>query len=505
MKVFYGYIRVSTARQGEHGVSLEHQREAIERYANKNSLHLAKWFEEQETAAKRGRPVFGQMLKGLRTGKASGVIIHKIDRSARNLKDWADLGELIDSGIEVHFANESLDLHSRGGRLSADIQAVVAADYIRNLREETIKGFYGRLKQGLYPRPAVIGYQDQGPGLPKLPDPVKAPLIRTAFERYATGNYNLDRIKEEMFTLGLRNKSGSKVSRNGMSRILNNPFYTGLIYVKKTGQSFAGVHQPIVGTALFTRVQDILRGKVNKRTQRFCYLFRQLVKCQLCGYSLIGEEHKGHVYYRCHTKTCSTKTVREETLDQGLVHQLHKLEFSQEEKDYFRAKILQMKQDWTSERVQAMQNLELRGSQLQDRQDRLTDAYLDKLIDKETFEQRKTALLKERCLLKENLKNLTNQGQSVPDRLSQVLELAGNAYLAYKLGLDEEKRQMVKILTSNRTVDRKLPMFVLATPFNEVAKRFECPRGRPSRNIRLVWDALIPKLLESLAAVPLAA
>jgi site-specific DNA recombinase len=70
-------------------------------------------------------------------------------RSARNLKDWADLGELIDSDLEVHFANESLDLHSRGGRLSADIQAVVAADYIRNLREERIKGFYGRLKQGL--------------------------------------------------------------------------------------------------------------------------------------------------------------------------------------------------------------------------------------------------------------------------------------------------------------------------------------------------------------------
>jgi len=57
------------------------------------------------------------------------------------LRDWADLGELIDAGVEVHFATESLDLHTRGGRLSADIQAVVAADYIRNLREETRKGF----------------------------------------------------------------------------------------------------------------------------------------------------------------------------------------------------------------------------------------------------------------------------------------------------------------------------------------------------------------------------
>ena len=143
MKRYFGYTRVSTAKQGEQGVSLQEQKDAIIRYAQRNSLDIAAWFEERETAAKRGRPVFNQMLKLLRHSKADGVIIHKIDRSARNLKDWSDLGELIDQGIEVHFANESLDLHSRSGRLSADIQAVVAADYIRNLREETRKGFYG--------------------------------------------------------------------------------------------------------------------------------------------------------------------------------------------------------------------------------------------------------------------------------------------------------------------------------------------------------------------------
>ena len=53
-------------------------------------------------------------------------------------------------------------------------------------------------------------------------------------------------------------------------------------------------------------------------------------------------------------------------------------------------------------------------------------------IAKETFEQRKTALLGERCLLTENRENLTSNHHSLPDRLSAVLELAGNAYLAYK-------------------------------------------------------------------------
>src|SRR5215467_13369522 len=204
MKKFFGYIRVSTAKQGEQGVSLQEQKSAIERYSQRNDLEIAGWFEERETAAKRGRPVFNQMLKLLKHGKAGGVIIHKIDRSARNLKDWADLGELIDQGIEVHFANESLDLNSRGGRLSADIQAVVAADYIRNLREETKKGFYGRLKQGLYPLPAPTGYLDRGKGKAKEIDPIQAPLVKTAFRLYATGGYNLKSLQDKMATLGLK-------------------------------------------------------------------------------------------------------------------------------------------------------------------------------------------------------------------------------------------------------------------------------------------------------------
>ena len=229
MERYFGYIRVSTVKQGEQGVSLQEQTDAIARYAERNNLTIMEWFEERETAAKRGRPIFAKMLKLLKRGKASGVIIHKIDRSARNLKDWADLGQLIDEGIDVRFSQESLDLNTRGGRLSADIQAVVAADFIRNLREETRKGFYGRLKQGLYPLPAPVGYIDQGKGKPKIPDPQAASLVRRAFELYSTGTYNLHRLLAELDRLGLRNRRGGSISLNGLSRLLNNPFYAGVI------------------------------------------------------------------------------------------------------------------------------------------------------------------------------------------------------------------------------------------------------------------------------------
>ena len=51
MKNYLAYTRVSTAKQGEHGVSLQEQKAAIENYAHQNQLVINEWFEEQETAA----------------------------------------------------------------------------------------------------------------------------------------------------------------------------------------------------------------------------------------------------------------------------------------------------------------------------------------------------------------------------------------------------------------------------------------------------------------------
>jgi DNA invertase Pin-like site-specific DNA recombinase len=188
MKHLFAYIRVSDPKQ-KTGVSLTEQRAIIERYAERIGAEIVEWFEETRTAAKAGRPVFTRMLKLLRAGKAAGVVIHKLDRGTRNFRDWAEIDDAIESGIEVHVANENLDLRSRGGRLAADVQIAVAVDYIRNLREEALKGIHGRLKQGILPNGVGIGYLDAGAGKPKTIDPKKGPLVKRLFELYATGAY----------------------------------------------------------------------------------------------------------------------------------------------------------------------------------------------------------------------------------------------------------------------------------------------------------------------------
>lgn len=498
MNQYFAYIRVSTVKQGEQGVSLQQQRDAIERYAQHNSQEIVSWFKEQETAAKRGRPIFNQMMKLLGKQKVSGVIMHKIDRGARNLKDWADLGELIDQGVEVHFANESLDLHSRGGRLSADIQAVVAADYVRNLREETRKGFYGRLKQGLFPMPAPIGYLNKGKGQPKVPDPARAPLVRRAFELYATGNYNLHGLVDELFQLGLRTNSGRKVEKNGVSTILNNPFYTGLIRLKRTKETFPGIHEPLISSALFKQVHQVLLGKFNRRTLKHDFLFRRLLRCSLCNYSLIGETHKGHNYYRCQRKGCPTTTIREDKVVDRITELLLPLQFTPAEKAYLQDAEVVLKQNWKQVEKSLRTSVNLTLQQTSDRLARLTDAYLDQVLGKEDFEQRKTTLQQERREAEQQLSNLKDGRDEIADKVHRFLELAGSAYFAYKSGFPTEKRELVQILFSNRTLRGKNLDFALDFPFDEVAKRPKYQYGAPRQTTYRTYESLLIRIANAL-------
>jgi site-specific DNA recombinase len=495
-KVYFSYVRVSTQRQGALGTSLTEQQEAIDRYARRFALRIVRQYEERETAAKAGRPVFLEMLKALRQGKARGIVIHKIDRSARNLKDWADLGSLIDNGIEVHFANESLDLNSRGGRLSADIQAVVAADYIRNLREETKKGIYGRLRQGLYPFPARVGYLDTGKGNPKRLDPVQAPLVKQAFERYALGSCGLNALVEKMHEAGLRNKNGKKITRNGLVCILKNPFYMGLIKIDTASELFVGVHPPIVSKALFDEVQDVFAGRrVIKKTRHF-FIFRRAINCRSCKNLLIAERQKGNVYYRCQTKPCPQKTIREEIVENELLQIYEKLQLTEEEYEHLKIEAANFLKEEPKRNEAVRKRLLMELSNIETRLAKLADAYVDEVFDKETYFAKKNELIIKQKEITEKLKSKSRNETDWRKQFEEFLELLKSVYLSYKSGSREQKREMVKITFSNCTAEGKILSIKLKKPLQAVLDRERFPAGSPTLATTRTTFALLSQLLK---------
>ena len=90
-----GYIRVSTDKQADHGISLDAQRTKLEAYAALYDIELVAVIVDAGVSAKTlQRPGLQQALGMLRRGEADALLVAKLDRLTRSVKD---LGTLLDA------------------------------------------------------------------------------------------------------------------------------------------------------------------------------------------------------------------------------------------------------------------------------------------------------------------------------------------------------------------------------------------------------------------------
>lgn len=115
-----------------------------------------------------------------------------------------------------------------------------------------------------------------------------------------------------MAKLGLAKASDKPLSKGCFEKFLANPFYTGVIRIRKTGEVYQGAHEPLISAKTFARVQEVRAGKSGKKVTRHNHTYRGLFQCGTCGKSMVPERQKTFVYYRCHVKDCPTNIVRED-------------------------------------------------------------------------------------------------------------------------------------------------------------------------------------------------
>ena len=95
MAAFVGYLRVSTQQQGQSGLGLEAQRNAVETYARQAGGTVATWFTEIESGKRSDRPKLAQALSHCRRAKGT-LVVAKLDRLSR---DPDFLGELMKADV----------------------------------------------------------------------------------------------------------------------------------------------------------------------------------------------------------------------------------------------------------------------------------------------------------------------------------------------------------------------------------------------------------------------
>ena len=107
-----GYVRVSTEQQADEGVSLDAQHTKLQAYAVAMDLELVAVFEDAGRSAKSlARPGLQAALASLEHGSASGLLVAKLDRLTRSVRD---LGELVERYFASRFSllsvSDSIDI-----------------------------------------------------------------------------------------------------------------------------------------------------------------------------------------------------------------------------------------------------------------------------------------------------------------------------------------------------------------------------------------------------------
>src|SRR5580704_7093685 len=123
-----GYVRVSTDKQAEHGVSLDAQEAKIRAMATVHGTELAEVIVDGgESAKSLNRPGISRLLAMVDAGGVKMVIVAKLDRLTRSVKDLCELLERFERrGVSLVSVAESLDTGSAAGRLVLNIMAAVS-------------------------------------------------------------------------------------------------------------------------------------------------------------------------------------------------------------------------------------------------------------------------------------------------------------------------------------------------------------------------------------------
>lgn len=304
---------------------------------------------------------------------------------------------------------------------------------------------------------------DNGRGQVKTIHPKHGDTIRTLYDLYATGEYSLHSVTRAANAVGLRSAMGRPLQKTSVEKIFRNPFYMGLMLVRRTGALMPGNHEQLISAKLFNRVADIRDGRDNKKTTKHNHLFAGLFRCGLCGTAMIAERQKGTVYYRCQKRDCETKTVREDEVEASVRDFLGTYTLSEEQHMRFKA----ADEDTQATDVLAgkQKAIRLKLAELEGKRSRLADLLIEGSIDDALFQEKKSRLLQEQRALDEKLAELPDADADRANRL-KFLELAKSLIYKYENGDRHEKRRMVQITTSNRVVIRKN---VVLEPSNELA------------------------------------
>src|SRR3989344_735924 len=396
------YASKSTEEDDRQVLSIQAQLAELHSYSAKEKFDIVASFYEAKTAKEPGRTVFAEMLSFIERGKADGIISWHPDRLARNSVDGGKIIHMVDRGLirSLKFPTHWFEPTPQG-LFMLNIAFGQSKYFYDNLRENVKRGLRQKIRNGVWPGWAPVGYLNNPKTRMIDIDKDKASKVQKLFELYATGAYTLNSLANWCKEKGLRGNLGKPLVIANIQKNLQNVFYLGLM--KWKGEIFEGKHEPLISKKLFDKCQEVMakRGKVQE-VRKHHFAFLGLMKCASCGCSITGERQKGHNYYRCTKKKglCQEKHyLREEALTEQIKSFLQKVSLSSQDTEKVLAALDAEQEKAKQQAMGEVLNLKEQLAQVEAKLQKLLDIYLAEALSTEEYAAKKGQFISKKVML----------------------------------------------------------------------------------------------------------
>ena len=452
------YIRVSTREQAqrggsEEGFSLPAQREANKRKAQSMGALVVKEFADRgESARSANRPELQKMLAYLKEdGGIDYVIVHKLDRLARNRADDVEINRSFEeAGVRLVSTSENID-QTPGGMLLHGIMSSIAEFYSRNLANEVMKGMGEKARNGGTLGKAPLGYlnvrakDENGREIRTIAlDEERAPLVRLAFTEYATGNWTVRQLAEHLNNRGLTipptpRRCAKPITTTRLHKILRHPYYKGTISFQ--GVEYAGTHEPLVDEETWSQVQAMLDShRYGERQRIHNHFLKSTVVCGQCGARLSvqnAKNSKGTIYpyfvcaRRCRLHDCAFTAVLIDVVEDRMSDLYRAIELSATDRTqiehYLHDELAQIEGD----KAKAVRSLTTRRTNIEDRRRRLLHAHYEGAVPLDLLKEEQAELSTELSQIERQLAAYQADAAEVRQHLTQALDLLEDCHRLY--------------------------------------------------------------------------
>jgi site-specific DNA recombinase len=317
------YGRLSMDRDGT-STGTQRQLADCREYAQRRGWEVVDTWEESDVSAFNGkrRHEFERMVGALADGRVDGVIVWKLDRLSRQMRDFVRVVDAAEKrGAFIASAVEGISTNEPTGQFVAQLMTAQAQMESLNTSLRQKRKHTERAAAGLPHGGGLRMFGLSGDRREIVEG--EAALLRDAARRITEGSATLEGICAEWNAAGVRTTTGRQWQRRTLRLLMQRPSLSG------QREHRGEIVREWTGPAILTRDEgDRLRAAIAGRSynpgMQFRWLLSGIARCSHCGSALAaGTGRKGMKQYRCHkragTPGCGRTTIARDPFDAFII------------------------------------------------------------------------------------------------------------------------------------------------------------------------------------------